>query len=188
MKAIKINGKIVEMDFEQCYCQFAPLRNKLVNQFWYMPIEREDLMQEVDLNFLKAYKSYNIDSGFEFITVAYKSIINSLWKLNNKFHTKKRQSYEGVVHLNELSQTADNPSELIDLLVQEDNFVDDLHCKLAFSNILKKIKREDKVKAINLLRFGYKQREIAEILGCSQIQISRFKCEFKELFINEMCG
>lgn len=73
MKAIKIKGKTVEMDFEQCYCQFAPLRNKLVNQFWYMPIEKEDLMQEVDLNFFKAYKSYNIDSGFEFITVAYNS-------------------------------------------------------------------------------------------------------------------
>ena len=188
MKAIKIKGKVVEMNFEQCYCQFTPLRNKLAKQFSYMPIEREDLMQEIDLSFFKAYKSYSIDSGFEFITVAYKGIIHSIWKINKKFHSQKRQSYEGVVHLNELSQSADNPGELMDLLLQEDSFEEDLNFKLIFDSALKKLKREDKVKAINLLRLGYKQLEVAKIIGCSQVQVSRFKHEFKEMFRDEMCS
>ncbi len=187
MKAIKIKGKIVEMDFEQCYCQFAPLRNKIAHEYRHMPMEREDLMQEIALSFFKAYKAYD-NTKFEFITIVYQIAKNDLWKKIRGYNAVMRQSNVDNVYLNSLSQSADNPSELIELLVQEDNFVEDLYCKLAFDRASKKVKREDKVKALNLLRLGYKQREVAEILGCSQIQVSRFKSEFKTLLREEMCS
>lgn len=187
MKPIKIKGKIVEMDFEQCYCQFAPLRNKIAYEYRHMRMEREDLMQELDLSFFKAYQAYN-NTKFEFITIAYQVIKNDFWKKIRGYRAVKRQSNVDNVYLNSLSRSTDSPSELMELLVQEDNFEEDLYCKLAFNSVLKKMKKENKVKAINLLRLGYKQQEVAEILGCSQTQVSRFKSEFKEMFRNELCS
>jgi RNA polymerase sigma factor (sigma-70 family) len=187
MKPIKIKGKVIEMDFEQCYCQFAPLRNKIAYEYRHMPMEREDLMQELDLSFFKAYQAYD-NTEFEFMTIVYQIARNDLWKKIRGYRAVKRQSNVDNVYLNSLSQSADNPDELIDLLLHEESFEEDLYCKLAFDRATKKIKREDKVKALNLLRLGYKQQEIAQIMGCSQNKISLFKREFKTLLRDEMCS
>lgn len=187
MKAIKIKGKVIEMDFEQCYCQFAPLRNKMVYKYRHMPMEHADIIQEVDISFFKAYQHYN-NTKFEFMTLFYQIIQDDFSKKIRRYRAVKRQSNVDNIYLNEIAQSADNPSELIELLVQEDNFVEDLYCKLAFDRATKKVKREDKVKALNLLRLGYKQQEIAEILGCSQNKISLIKREFKTLLREEMCS
>ncbi|MEG2412610.1 MAG: sigma-70 family RNA polymerase sigma factor [Clostridium sp.] len=181
MKDIKIKGKVYKMDFEQCYYQFEPLRAKVLKQYWFMPIEKEDLSQEISLNFFRAYETYDINRGFEFMTIAYKTIINAIWKLNNKFHTAKRQSYESVVYLNALAQSADNPNELMDLLIYEDSFEDNLCTNLDFEKLINQINSETEVKIIKLSRCGYTQREIGEMLGYSQVQISRYKRAFKDI-------
>ncbi|MEG2412888.1 MAG: sigma-70 family RNA polymerase sigma factor [Clostridium sp.] len=186
MKPIKIKGVIHEMDFEQCYCQFAPLRNKIAYEYRHMPMEREDLMQEIDLSFFKAYQAYD-NTEFEFMTIVYQIIKNDLWKKIRGYHAVKRQSNVNNVYFNALSQSADKSNELLDLIVKEDNFEEDLNCKLSFERALSKVRRKDKVKAINLLSIGYKQLEVAEIIGCSQTQISRFKMEFREMLLDEIC-
>ncbi|MEG2289085.1 MAG: sigma-70 family RNA polymerase sigma factor [Clostridium sp.] len=187
MKLIKIKGVIHEMDFEQCYCQFAPLRAKMLKQYWFMPIEQEDLSQEISLNFYRAYESYDINKDFEFITIAYKTIINAMWKLNNKFHTAKRQSYESVVYLNALAKSTDNPGELIDLLIHEDSFEDSLCTKLDFEKLINQVDSENEVKIIKLSRCGYTQREIGEMLGYSQMKISRYKSRLRGVVKKEIC-
>lgn len=187
MKEIKIKGKIVEMDFEQCYCQFAPLRNKIAYKYRHMPMEHEDLMQEIDLSFFKAYQSYN-NTKFEFMTIVYQVVQSDFWKKIKKYRAFKRQSNVNNVYLNDLITSSDNSDELMDILLQEKSFEEDLHYKLIFDRATKKMNEEHKVKALNLLRLGYKQKEISQIICCSQGQISKYKSEFKTFLIEEMCG
>lgn len=182
MKPIKIKGEIKKLDFEQCYHQFAPLRAKFTKKYSYIPfMTKEDIAQEIDMAFFKAYKSYN-NAEFEFITVVYKVIIHDMTKLNNKHHTQKRQSYDiQVSSLNMLCENADKPIELIDLITDNQDITDEVIMSDCIERAFSKLDSLC-VEVNKLLIKGLKQQEIADMIGVSQTQVSRIKRKFlKEL-------
>lgn len=94
MKSIKVKGKLLQMNFEQCYCQFAPLREKFTMSYSKtLPVDADDIKQEVDIAFYKAYKDYS-DLDNEFITLAHKYIISHLTNIV-AYHTRpmRKNSY-----------------------------------------------------------------------------------------------
>lgn len=182
MKDIKIKGEIKKLDFEQCYHQFAPLRAKFTKKYSYIPfMTKEDIAQEIDMAFFKAYKFYN-NTEFEFTTVVYKIIIQDMTKLNNKHHTQKRQTYEvQVSSLNTLCENADRPTELIDLMTDNQDITEEVILNGCIEKALCKLDGLC-VEISKLLIEGLKQQEIVDMLGISQMQVSRIKRKFlKEL-------
>lgn len=178
MKDIKIKGEIIKMDFEQCYCQFAPLRARLVKEFEYLPhCELDDVKQLVDMNFYKAYINYNIERA-EFITFAINYINWALKRLNRSHHAQKRQSYDIEVNsLNIFNDKCDSPTEFIEAITDNTDITENIILKLCLKNALNNLD-ETCVTANKLLMKKLKQQEVADILGVSQVQVSRFKHKF----------
>jgi len=183
-KEIKIKGKIHNMTFNECYGQFEVFRNSLSYKYKSLPLEREDIEQEISMSFYKAFKSYDINRGFEFITVAQKTIQNDLAKIYRSNNTNKRKVNKNIISLNShVREAKDKPVEILDT-IQIDSF-ENIACEMI--DIIREISNldYDHGLAIRLLYQGYKQEEIAETLNCSQVKISRYKRSFKQLIDKE---
>lgn len=183
-KEIKIRGKVHNITFNECYKQFKAFRNSLSYKYKSLPLEREDIEQEISMSFYKAFKSYDINRGFEFITVAQRTIQNDLAKIYRSNNTDKRKGYKNIISLNSYVREAkDKPVEVLDT-IKIDSF-ENTACEMI--EIITKINKLDYNHglAIKLLYQGYKQEEIAEILNCNQVKISRYKRSFKQLIDKE---
>ena len=183
-KDIKIRGKVHNMTFNECYRQFEVFRNSLSYKYKSLPLEREDIEQEISMSFYKAFKSYDISRGYEFITVAQRTIQNDLSKIYRSINTNKRKVYKNIISLNShVREAKDKPVEILDNI--SSGGFENIACEMI--DIIKKINNldYDHGLAIRLLYQGYKQEEIAEILNCNQVKISRYKRNFKELIDKE---
>lgn len=187
VKKINIKGKVLEMNFEQCYCQFAPLRIKLVNQYRNLPLDLEDLAQEVDIAFYKAYTDYsNLDIAF--ITLATTYIIHELNKINTHYKRKVRRnnngsdlSFNGPITIGENEVTLENL-----ISCESSNFENDVLAKVSTEKVLSTM-REDKAYTIKKFLKGYSLAEIARELGVSKRSTSNYKREFVMKFNKELC-
>jgi RNA polymerase sigma factor (sigma-70 family) len=183
-KDIKIRGKVHNMTFNECYRQFEVFRNSLSYKYKSLPLEREDIEQEISMSFYKAYETYDINRGYEFITVAQKTIQNDLSKIYRSINTNKRKVYKSIISLNShVRESKEKQIEVLDT-ISSDGF-ENITCEMI--DMIKKINNLDYTHslAIKLLYQGYKQDEIAEILNCNQVNISRYKRSFKQLIDKE---
>ncbi|HAK43943.1 MAG TPA: hypothetical protein DCM59_16155 [Clostridium sp.] len=183
-KEIKIKGKVHVMTFEECHKQFEAFRNNLSYKYKMLPLDREDIEQEVSMSFYKAYKNYDVNRGYEFITVAQKTIQNDLSKIYRSNNTNKRKVYKNIISLNShVKEAKEKKVEVLDTI--SSGGFENIACEMI--DIIKKINNldHDHALAIRLLYQGYKQEEIAEILNCNQVKISRYKKSFKQLIDKE---
>lgn len=182
MKGLRIKSQLVEMDFEQCYRQFAPLRKKIVTKYSNL-LEHDDLVQEVNTAFYKAFLDYN-NTDIAFITLATNYIIHHLATIDMYKKRKKRINDYGV----DVSLYSQVPGEnlfLDGLIASGNNLENTIILKIAIENVFDDMPKE-RVAAIRKLMNGYSLRETGRYFNKSQTAIANYKKEFTKKFKREM--
>lgn len=175
-KRLNINGEIVEMSFEQAYEQFAAFRHKMVSKWSYIPIGLDDLIQEGDIAFYRAYKSYNEDLNKEvgFLTYAHRVVDRRFMHLVRDINFSNRKSDFNTVSYNVMISEEKGDGTFLDFLSWDESFeygtCESLDIKIA----IEKLSERDK-KIILMFMRGDSQAEIGKQLNHSQPQISRIK-------------
>lgn len=180
-KLLKVQDKLLKLTFEEIYEKFKPFRYKVFSYWRYrthdIEISNEDLMQELDIMFWKAYEKYDIEksNGASFRTFATSLINQRMYNFKRDIKNDRRNPGEKLLYLNEVA--AESETLEYGNLIGEEAFDNDLVVEIDFKRSLKKATELQK-KVISLLMEGMSQIEIAKRLGYSQIHISRIKRSF----------
>jgi RNA polymerase sigma factor (sigma-70 family) len=174
MKPIKIKGKVIEMDFEQCYEQFAGFRVLMRKRWDGIRLEREDLEQEIAVAFFKAYKKYDIDQQCDFITWVYRIVNTHLKQVLRDSNASNRKVHYYTSSLNTNVSNCENAVEKINTIKSKEDFTKIVEIKDIFERL------DETIKSVIYLQLkGYSQIQIGKILGYSQAKVSREKLKFK---------
>lgn len=176
-KKLNINGKIVEMSFEQAYEQFAAFRHKMQIKWNRMPMDMEDLKQEIDMSFYRAFLKYDerFNDRVAFLTYVYRYIDSNIGRLFRDMNNDKRVINIRAISYNSIIENDDNKEMSLETKVCVIDSFEESTC--GFIDIEKAfdvLKDRDK-KIMYLLLRGYSQVEISKILNLYQSNISTFK-------------
>jgi len=163
--------------------EHAGLVHSLAQKFENKGIEKDDLVQEVTIGFLKAMDRFDPSRGTKLTTFAVEVATNEILQIIRKNGAKQRQAI--IVSLD--MGLDDEGMERDSLLNQDLSFTDSLHTAApdmdtqmynkqildAAKDILaNEMDRESRV-AVILSAKGYSQEQIAKKLGTSQSKISK---------------
>lgn len=176
-KRLNINGEIVEMSFEQAYEQFAAFRHKMQIKWNRMPMDMEDLKQEIDIAFYRAFLKYDerFNDRVAFLTYVYRYIDSNIGRLFRDMNNDKRVINIRAISYNSIIENDDNKEMSLETKVCVIDSFEESTC--GFIDIEKAfdvLKDRDK-KIMYLLLRGYSQVEISKILNLYQSNISTFK-------------
>lgn len=170
MKEIIIRGEKQNLTFDECLKNFKGLKGLFCNKYKNIKIEREDLEQEIDIMLFKAYELYDINTKYEFMTLAYSMIDKKLFRLNRDLFREKRKVNLFTESLN-ICHGKEKNIEIITLLEDKKS---DFTKVIFIKEAIKKLNNKERQVA-SMIASGYTQNEIAEVMGCSQVQVSRIK-------------
>ena len=129
--------------------------------------EYEDIKQIALMGLWKAVSTF--DNTHVFSTYAYTVISNEI----NYYLRTVKKNYNTI----SLKQEIKENITLEDILADKNNYIEKLENSLAIENYISQIrnsKLNEKEKMVFELSLkGYKQRQIAKIIGCSQTEVSR---------------
>lgn len=172
-KQLIVRGQVKTMTFEECYHQFTALRFTFIKKWNGLSIiSEEDKHQEISIALYEAYKNYDIDKGIEFMTLAYGTIHQKMMNLYRDTMRSKRKEDYNKVSLDEGINSDDTQKRVYGveaIKYNEDYGAIDISLMLAD----KLSDKESKI--VKLLFQGYTQQEIADIFGCTQVSVSRYK-------------
>lgn len=158
------------MTNEEMFNQNIKIAYKLVQQYKDCGIEIEDLKQICLLALWKATQTFKSDKGYTFSTYSYRVIqneVNYYLRQNRKYFTNRYFSEKVIDNIT-----------LEDILADERDLIEELENNIDNENIFNLIKnaalKNDEKIVIELSLKGYRQQKIAEIIGCSQPQVSRY--------------
>ena len=176
-KRLNINGEIVEMNFKQAYEQFAAFRHKMQIKWNRMPMDMEDLKQEIDIAFYRAFLKYDerFNDRVAFLTYAFQYVEADMWIFLRDLNATKRVINLRTVSYNAIFENDDNKENSFESKICiEDSFEEELITELDVESVISRLADRDK-KIIELLKLGYVQSEIGKEIGVSQIQVSRLR-------------
>lgn len=129
--------------------------------------EYEDIKQIALMGLWKAVSTF--DNTHVFSTYAYTVISNEI----NYYLRTVKKNYNTI----SLKQEIKENITLEDILADKNNYIEKLENSLAIENYISqirnsKLKEQEKI-VFELTLKGYKQRQIAKIIGCSQAEVSR---------------
>lgn len=156
------------MTKEEMFNKNIKIAYKLANRYLTnYASEYEDIKQIALTGLWKAVSTF--DNTHVFSTYAYTVISN---EINYYLRTVKK-------HYNTISlkQEVKENITLEDILADKNNYIEKLENSLAIENYISqtrnsKLKEQEKI-VFELTLKGYKQRQIAKIIGCSQAEVSR---------------
>lgn len=157
------------MTNEEFFTENIGLAYKNAQHYKDCGIEYEDLKQICLYALWKAVLTYHKEKGFAFSSYAYRVIqneVNYYLRRNHKYFTDKHFSsivYDNITLEDVLADT-NNEMEKIEKSIDNENYI----AKIRNSNMKEKEKQ-----VLELSLKGYKQLQIAEVLKCSQPQVSR---------------
>lgn len=165
------------MSFEQAYEQFAEFRHKMQIKWNRMPMDMEDLKQEIDIGFYKTYQSYNENLADKvlFTTHIFARVNSHMYRLLRDMNANKRATNFRTISYNVALKDDDNKElSFEDKICQVDSFEEETSFVLDIKRAIDKLSDRDK-KIIKMLEMGYIQSEVGKEIGYSQIQVSRFR-------------
>ena len=172
-KQIRFKDEIKLMTIEEVVIQFQGLVNKLLKP-WIGKYEIDDLQQMGNIGLIKAFNKYDIDKEVLFTTYA-TIYISGQYSVN--YRDDKRKNIH-IDSLNKVLKFKDGEEiEQITLLKDETTNVEEsamnnFQCK-EIHNILNTFSNRDRI-IIELSFIEHKtQKDIASMLGISQVQVSR---------------
>ena len=176
-KRLNINGEIVEMSFEQAYEQFAAFRHKMQIKWNRMPMDMEDLKQEIDIAFYRAFLKYDerFNDRVAFLTYVYRYIDSNIGRLFRDMNNDKRVINIRAISYNAMVENDDNKEMSLETKVCViDSFEEELISELDAESYMSKLDDRDK-KVVEMLNLGYTQSEIGKKIGVRQNYVSRIK-------------
>lgn len=176
-KRLNINGEIVEMNFEQAYEQFAAFRHKMQIKWNRMPMDMEDLKQEIDMSFYRAFLKYDerFNDRVAFLTYVYRYIDSNIGRLFRDMDNDKRVINIRAISYNSIIENDDNKEMSLETKVCVIESFEESTCEfIDIEKAFEVLKDRDK-KIMYLLLRGYSQVEISKILNLYQSNISTFK-------------
>ena len=175
MKSIKVKGKLLQMNFEQCYCQFALLREKFTKSYSKtLPVDADDIKQEVDIAFYNAYKDYS-DLNNEFITLAHKYIISHMTNISEYYKRPMRSTSKKNYSLD--MDLAEGLLFIETVPVKEGEFENQLLTHMTIKNVFEDM-ADRRVYAVKKIASGYTYSEVAKQLKISKTSVMKYKYEF----------
>ena len=156
------------MTKEEMFSKNIKIAYKIANRYLTnYASEYEDIKQIALMGLWKAVSTF--DNTHVFSTYAYTVISN---EINYYLRTVKK-------HYNTISlkQEIKEDITLEDVLADKNNYIEKLENSLDIENYISqirnsKLKEQEKI-VFELTLKGYKQRQIAKIIGCSQAEVSR---------------
>lgn len=180
-KALNIDGEIVNMTFEEAYIKFKKLRFSQARKWSGLCLEREDLMQEIDMAFFQSYEKYDekFNSTTKFSTFVLYNIHSRMWHIHRDMNNLKRKTYWKTSSFNEGFNYYEESMEYGDTF-GEASFEDGSNTMMDFNATMQTLTPKDR-QVIALLIKGYSQSEVAKFVGCAQVTVSRIKTRFLDL-------
>jgi RNA polymerase sigma factor (sigma-70 family) len=175
----------LDIEFEQVYKKYTPLVHRMANKFitTYRYFDREDLVQIGYIALWKAWKSYDPERESSFTTHICNCIYRAIDKEFRYFRQEKRGHEKLMKSLYEKKvQKGDKPVTYFDSVMDLSQDVESIVC--TNETIQEAIEMDSKV--IPLYLSGMTQVEIAEKIGCSQVNVSRRIRKCKELLEKAM--
>ena len=177
MKRLRFKDGIRECEFEKTLKNFEGAKLRLADKYkkilGYRGVGFEDILQELDVDFYSAYKTYNLDRGILFTTYCLTVMERHLLVTIRNLSRRGRYSDEvTIIHLESSLRGAEGNRTVEDSL---GDYIDPLE-DIEFNESLKSFNlTERQLKIAQLIVAGYKQREIAKVFNCSQVTVSRAK-------------
>lgn len=183
-KQLIIKGQVKTLTFEECYHQFTALRYSFFHKWRRLNvISEEDIEQEINIALYKAYERYDLSYGVEFVTSAYTTINMCMMNLyRDTKRAKRKENYTKV----SLDETINNYKNINNYETHKKIYgVEAIRCYEDYSSVeinlmISKRLNDKENKIVKLLYQGYTQQEIADILGCSQVSVCRYKNKIGE--------
>lgn len=115
-----------------------------------------------------------------FATYAYKCMFTTIMMEKRKERANKHIPDNQLLYYQaEMSNTDGDTQNFMNYIRAKENVEDECLSACMFDEYSKRLKDRDKV-IFKMLREGYKQTEIAKLVGCSQAKISRVKKKLLE--------
>lgn len=142
----------------------------IIKRYFHWLEHDEDAIQCARIGMFKAWKTFDVDKGYQFATYATKVILNEVrmyMRSNGKFRKNE------VCHLEDVIAKDDdgNVSTLGDHIPCPKSY-EMYNCEIDYKKIESQLSDRDKT-IIHYLDLGYNQNDIGEILGISQSYASR---------------
>lgn len=170
-RLVEENTKLVYVVLNTRFKRFIPVAMKLDLY--------DDIYQEGCIGLYKAAKVFDEDRGCKFSTIASICIGGEISKFISRYF-KKHYRADLISLENNINIDGEREICLKDLIKDEENQYEDLEIKESISKIENYLNEEEK--AILKLRMnGYSQVNIGEILGTSQVYVSRRIKEIKNI-------
>lgn len=178
-KTIRTTKGIKELTFNECYELFERYRYK-VFIYWdkkIYSINSDDLMQEIDIAFYKAYSIYDLEKSNNALFTTYSTTVinNEIKHLIVRNTRQKRYNECDELSLNEM---LNEDIEIIDTLGSK-TFEDDLISSLSIHKSINKLKGRHK-EVIDLSIQEFNEAEIAEKLNISRQRVNQIKKTARE--------
>lgn len=111
-----------------------------------------------------------------FSTFAYTVMRNITWKEFRDGRSVKRTANHTATSL-DIVVLDESHTTILDLTADTINIEEEIVAKLTVTKALSRVSERD-AKCIKLITSGYRQQDIGDILGISQVQVSRIKTKF----------
>jgi len=168
------------MTKEEMFNENIKLAYKNAQHYKNCGIEYEDLKQICLYALWKAVLTYKQEKKYAFSSYAYRVIQNEV-----NYYLRSNRKHFNNKHFSDLIY---ENFTLEDTLADTYNQIEEAERNIDNKNYIKKIKesniRKEEKQVLELLTKDYKQRQIAEIIGCSQPQVSRLIRKIKSNYIN----
>lgn len=147
-------------------------------QKYHLPIE--DYYDLAAIGLCKAGSKFDSNKS-KFSTYAYKCMSTTVFlEMRNRKLKKRIPENQIIYYQDELDNSnGGDTSTFINFIPSKENIEANVLSDIIFEEYMSKLKDKDK-RIIMLLKDGYKQREIVEIVGCSQGKVSRVRTKLYE--------
>lgn len=137
-------------------------------------LEIEEYYGLAAIGLCNAGTTYKGDKS-KFSTYAYKCMLNNVMcELRKERSTKRVPKHQILYYQAELEHYDGENASLLDFIPSYEDVENNTLSKVLLDEYAKTLSDRDK-RMLALFSYGYKQREISKIVGCSQPQVSRFK-------------
>lgn len=144
----------------------------IINRYYSNYNDKEELFSEGVIGLIKAVDKFDVNRNIQFSSYSSRVIMNDI----NKYFNKIKNSTDETSLSELVSNDLDNDLTLMDVIVDDNDFVDNILRKEYYKNMNEVIEKltEDEKKLLYLYFYERKtQTEVSQILGITQSYASK---------------
>lgn len=166
-----------EMTFEEVYEQYQPLINLVIKKWW----SYEDIKQIAEIHLWRVYETYDCSKQISFSHYAQKMITYRLIRHHRNNMSPRVKPSENILSLDYVDNDG---KSIMEALQSHVNLEERISLKDEMKRVIDQLNDREKI-TLHMFCEGYKQREIADVLNTSQVNISRMITRIRNRFNKE---